>query len=275
MIKGFVLCHPQSLDLLPRSAYTTKHAQLIRIACGTAKIADADLSEAGDFHPTYAAWNSALFETSVILTIWEHAQHLIGADNVAILHSDIDLHFKPAETWWRVAGWLRAKSNRAVGLTVPVSLLGIWDGWLVPDSAPFVPAYDPMALHSFDNKIHVWEYIKIYDPDHYQWAMDTQPRLVYSHQFACSRTAFDALGAKLYAVAHRLRLQDVGFWTPHMFERLIAIYLARYGGEPLLSTCFWHQSSSGALGPGELALYGHRPRRYYQLTTRWNQRIIK
>src|SRR4051812_25431073 len=88
---------------------------------------------------------------------------------------------------------------------------------------------------------------------------------------ACSRKTFDELGSRLYAVAHRLRLQDAGFWTPHMFERFIALYLAKIGGPPVLSTCFWHYSSSGAFGPGELSLYGPRPRRYYRLATRWGR----
>ncbi len=270
MIQAFCLCHPQSVDLLPRTAYNTKHARIRRISCGTTRMDKVDFSEAGDFHPTYAPWNSSLFETSVILTIWEHAKELVGDDDVAILHSDIGLHFKPAETWRQVAKWLREKPGRAVGLTAPASANGLWDGWEIPKEVPYIPNYDPMKLHSFDHGIRVWDIIKQYDPDIHEWAMDTQPRLVYSHQFACSRTAFDALGSRLYGVAQKLRLRDTGFWTPHMFERLIALYLAKHGGEPILSTCFWHYSSSGAFGPGQLSLYGPRPRKYYRLMTRWN-----
>lgn len=271
MIRAIMLCHPQSVDLLPKSAFNTKYAKCTRIACGTSSMKDVDFSESNDFFPTYASWNSALFETSVILTVWEHADELIGDDDVAIIHSDITLHFKAAETWKKVQSWLREDKKRAVGLTAPSSFMHAWDDWLIPKDVPFVPKFDPYKLHSFDHGIRVWDFIKIYDHDTYTWAMDTQPRLVYSHQFACTRPTFDHLGGKLYEVAHRLRLQDVGFWTPHMFERLIALYLARYGGEPVLSTCFWHVSSSGAFGPGELSLYGPRPRRYYKLRTRWNQ----
>jgi hypothetical protein len=232
----------------------------------------ADLSESNDFYPTYASWNSALFETSVILTVWEHADQLIGDNDVAIIHSDITMHFKAAETWKRVNKWLRENGKRAVGLTAPSSATGIWDDWTIPNDVQYVPKHDPMLLHSFENGVHVWDYIKIYDPDIYTWAMDTQPRLIYSHQFACTRQTFDYLGSKLYQAAHRLRFQDVGLWTPHMFERLIALYLARYGGEPVLSTCFWHVSSSGASGPGKLNLYGPRPRRFFRIRTRWNER---
>jgi hypothetical protein len=271
LLEVFMLCHPQSVDLLPRTAYNTKHARIRRISCGTTKMDKVDFSEAGDFHPTYAPWNSSLFETSVILTLWEHIQELAGDDNVAIIHSDIDLHFKPADTWKQVAKWLKEKPDRAVGLTAPSSAIGLWDGWEIPPEVPYRPKFDPMKLHSFDHGIRVWDIIRQYDPDIHEWAMDTQPRLVYSHQFACSRKLFDKLGSRLYEMAQKLRLRDVGFWTPHMFERLIALYLAKFGGEPVLSTCFWHYSSSGAFGPGELSLYGPRPRRYYKITTRWNR----
>ncbi len=271
MIRAFVLSHPQSVDLLSKSVFNTKHAKCLRVSCGTTKVKNADLSESNDFFPTYASWNSVLFETSVILTIWEHADELIGDDNVAILHSDIMPHFKPAETWKRINRWLKQNEKRAVGLTATSAATNVWNDWLIPKEVPYIPKFDPMALHSFDNGIHVWDYIKIYDSDIYQWAMDTQPRLIYSHQFACTRKTFDHLGHKLYNIAHKLRLQDAGFWTPHMFERLIGLYLARYGGEPVLSTCFWHVSSSGANGPGELSLYGPRPRRFYRLRTRWNK----
>ncbi len=272
-LQVFCLCHPQSVDLLPRVAYNTKYARVRRISCGTTTMDRVDFSEAGDFHPTYAPWNSSLFETSVILTIWEHAQELIGDNHVAIIHSDINLHFKPADTWKRVVNWLKEKPDRAVGLTAPSSAQGLWNGWEIPAGVQYRPEFDPMKLHSFDG-VQVWDIIRQYDLDIYEWAMDTQPRMVYSHQFACSRKLFDKLGSKLYEIAQKLRLRDIGFWTPHMFERLIAMYLAKYGGEPVLSTCFWHYSSSGALGPGELSLYGPRPRRYYKIATRWNREMM-
>lgn len=270
MIQAICLCHPQSLDLLPRSAFRSKYAKCARISCGTTKVKDVDYSESNDFFPTYASWNSALFETSVILTAWEHADQLIGQNDVAIIHSDITLHFKAAETWKRISRWLKENNKRSVGLTAPSSSIGVWDDWTIPADVPYVPKFDPMALHSFECDIHIWNYIKEYDHDIYTWAMDTQPRLIYSHQFACTRKTFDYLGGKLFSVAQRLKLRDIGLWTPHMFERLIALYLAFYGGEPVLSTCFWHVSSSGAFGPGELSLYGPRPRRFLRLRTRFN-----
>ncbi len=273
MIQAFVLCHPQSGDLLGRPAYETGLARLRRVACGTTRVEGADLSEAADFCPTYASWNSALFETSVILTLWEHMAELVGDDDVAIVHSDVELHFGAEETWRKIGSWLAEAPLRSVGLTAPASAAGIWDDWEIPVEVPYVPARDPMMLHPFDHGVRVWELIRRYDPEIHAWAMDTKPKLIYSHQFACTRGVFDRLGESLYGVAQRMRMRDVGLWTPHVFERLIALYLAREA-PPLLSTCFWHYSSSGAFGPGELSLYGPRPRRYYKITTRWNSREV-
>lgn len=273
MLTAIILCHPQSADLLSRQCSRDQSVRCLRLSCGTTTVKDADLSEAGDFFPTYASWNSVLFETSVILTTWEHADCLFGTGDVAFIHSDIVPHFELSDIWGRVRNWLQEDNKRSIGLTAPVTFQGLWDDWLVPGDVLFTPARDPMQLHCFDNNIHVWDYLKHYDLDIYEWAMDCQPRLIYSHQFACSRQTFDYLGQRLYDVASRLKLQDAGFWTPHLFERLIALYLARYGGEPVLTTAFWHHSSSGAFGPGALNLYGPRAFRYYKICSRSNHKL--
>lgn len=273
-IKAVMLLHPQSADLLSKRAFRTKYAECIRISCGTTKNKSADYSEAGDFFPTYASWNSALFETSVILTVWEHADELIGDNHVAIIHSDIELHFKASETWKKVQKVLDNDPTSSLALTIPVTHQGLWDDWLVPDDGLLIPDNDPYKIHCFDNGIFVWDLIKQYDPDIHEWAFDTQPNMIYSHQFACSRQTFDYLGNKLYNVASRLRLRDIGFWTPHMFERLIALYLAYYG-PPVLTTAFLHYQSSGVYGPGDHSLYGPRPLRFYHTVTRANCRKSK
>jgi hypothetical protein len=179
------------------------------------------------------------------------------------MHTDIKPHLSIAETWERLN--IDVQTGRPVGLTAPSRFNGAWNDWHIPEDAQCRPNQDPFYRHPFDNKIHVWEYIKYYDADTYDWAMSEQPRLIYSHQFACSRASFDNLGEKLYQVASRLRLRDIGFWTPHMFERLIALYLVRYGTQPILTTAFWHFASSGIAGPGEQSLYGPRPLRYYKI----------
>lgn len=272
MIKAIVLCHPQSKDLISKRAFNSPLVKPIRIACGTTRPKRVDLYESNDFFPTYAAWNSMLFETSVILTVWEHAQELIGDDHVAIMHTDVNIHYKASETWERLHSSLQSEPDRPIGLTVSRMYQGMWNEWLVPDNAPFTPNRDPMRVHAFDNQLYVWDFIKKYDNDIYDWAMETNPRLIYSHQFACTRKIFDVLGNKLYAIASKLKLVDAGFWTPHMFERLIALYLAKFD-TPILTTAFWHHSSSAAFGPGELSLYGSRAMKYYRVCTRWNDSL--
>lgn len=268
MIKSVILCHPASKDLLSRSVFRSKMVHPIRISCGTTSIKDVDYSESNDFFPTYASWNSALFETSVILTVWEHADQLIGDDNVMVMHSDIAPHFRPSKIWSKVERWIKDKPDRSIGITVPSSYVGLFEDWEIPLDFPITHMNDPMKLHAFDNGIYVWDFIKKYDYDTYEWAMDVNPRMIYSHQFACSRHVFDYLGHKLYDVACRLRLQDVGFWTPHVFERFIGLYLARMYSAPILSTAFWHYASSGTFGPGDQSLYGPRALKFYKTYTR-------
>ncbi len=270
MITAGVLVHPQSADLIKRTAFNTKHCRGFRIACGTTRPDDIDYSEAGHFHPSYACWNASLFESSVILTCWEHADQLFGDDHVAIIHTDIEPHFKPAVIWKNVHEALDEKPMSSVALTMPVAYMGQYEDWEIPMDVPIVAKNDPMLLHAFGNNIHVWEYIKKYDRDIYDFAMDENPRMIYSHQFACTRETFDYLGNCMFKVAHRLRLQDCGLWTPHIFERLVALYLAKRG-EPIITAAFWHHASSGTFGPGEYNLYGPRAFKFYKVVSRYQR----
>lgn len=266
MIKAIVLGHPQSRNLLSKRVFNSKLVDCVKIACGTTIVDGADYRESADFCPTYASYNSCLFETSVILTVWEHADDLIGDNDVAIMHTDIVPNLKPAETWKALSA--DVMTGRPVGITMPVGYKGIFDEWEVTNTANFTPRMDPMRIHAFDHKIHVWDFIREYDLDAYEYGMDVNPKMIYSHQFACNRRTFDKLGHNLMRIVNRLKLGDIGFWTPHMFERLIALYLAKEGGEPILTTAFWHYSSSGAFGPGELSLYGPRGFKYYKTLPR-------
>ncbi len=268
MIKAVVLHHPQSICLLRKSAFKPVIVSDINISCGTTRSKRAELSEANDFFPSYAAWNSSLFETSVILTVWEHADALIGDSNVAFLHTDVTPHFLPHKIWNKLDRSLTKNPMVPIGLTIPHSMRQIWDGPVISNPASFKPKFDWMFTHDFDNNINVWEYIKKYDNEIYQWALDTQPVMIYSHQFACSRKLFDILGSKLSEITNKLLLRDVGFWTPHLFERLISLYLVKYGSDPILTTYFLHHASSGVMGPGNLSLYGPRPLKHYKTTRR-------
>lgn len=273
MIKAFVLCHPQSKDMVPKTAFNSKLVQSTRIACGTTRPNNVDVYESNDFFPNYASLNSCLFESSVILTIWEHADELIGNNHVAIMHTDVMPHFKPSITWGNLQKDLDS-TGRPISIAVANAYRSVWNDWLAPDNVPFTPSKDPLALHDFDVDINVWNIIKRYEPDIYEYAFDVNPKLIYSHQFACTREVFDYLGYKLKSVIERLRLNDIGFWTPHVMERLIALFLAQKA-DPIITTAFWHYYSSNSKGPGDLSLYGPRPFKYYQIGSRLRRDAIK
>ena len=262
MIKTFMLMHPQSAEIVSKKAFRSKYVDLTKISCGTTKMAGCDMSEASDFHPTYASLNSCFFETSVILTIWEHAEELIGDNHVAILHSDVDINGKAGVTWKKLNSSLDKNPDRPIALTIPNTFSGLWKEWMVPENNMLKPKYDPYNIHCFDNGIFVWDLIKKYDSDLFDWAFGEQPEMIYAHQFACTRQAFEILGQSLYKIVKNLKVSDIGFWTPHMFERMIALYLAKYG-KPILTTAFLHYQSSGVYGPGDHSLYGPRPIKYY------------
>ena len=229
-ISAVVLCHPQSVNLLPDNTFNSNLVRCHKIACGTTKVDCANLSESNDFFPTYASLNSILFETSVILTVWEHYDELIGDDSIAILHSDITPRYDSSILWSKLENWLGDNSNRAIGLTVNRNLEQFVVGDQLSNSSFYIPQNDPMHKHDFDCSISVWDYVKDLDYQIYCWAMDTQPLLIYSHQFCCSKKTFNILGAKLMDAVNRLKFGDCGLWTPHVFERLIALYLAYIGG---------------------------------------------
>ncbi len=249
----FVLKHPQSQDL-----YDGENSELVRtvrIACGTTVVANADLSEAADFHPTFATWNSTFFETSVLLTVWRHAAELIRTSHVAFLHSDVTQR----EPW--VETLASADQRSAIGLTIP------WHAdprGVAVDSDRYRYRRDPMLLHSFDAQMRVWDEVRRLDRDAWEYAEAENPPLVYSHQFLCPTPTFLNLAAYLYKHASRLRFHECGLWTPHVFERLLALWLARHTTTKL-TAAFLHHGSSSATGPGEHGLYGPRPLRYLQL----------
>jgi hypothetical protein len=269
-IKAIILCHPQSKDLLTKSAFDST-VDPIRIACGMTKPKKCKYSESNDFFPTYASLNSCLFESSVILTVWEHAQELIGDNHVAIMHTDIIPHYEASITWGNIIKALEENPNRSLSITAASYYQNIWEDWEIQDDRMFRPNRDPLFVHSYDNNINVWKIIKYYDPEAYDYAFNNNIKMIYSHQFACSRETFDYLGYKLKSVIERLSINDIGLWTPHVLERLIAIYLAQRS-EPMLTTAFWHFYSSGSKGPGDLNLYGPRPFKYYRVSSRFKER---
>lgn len=205
-----------------------------------------------------------LFESSVILTIWRHIDDLADGNHVAVMHTDVLPNYKATEAWKTVNSIINESPYTPVGLSVPVN-----NGKMIYDGGLFTPANDPMQGHLFDGKYYVWDLLKAADEKAFAWANKHQPQLIYTHQFACSINVFKELGNRLFPVVADLRLREVGLWTPHVFERLIAIYLAMIAAEHnvkhVLTNVLDHKSSSAPTGPGQHKLYGVRPFRYFKV----------
>jgi len=255
--KVFVLCHPQSVALFEPSAYNIDDVEFIKISCGTTKMINVNLSEANDFYPTYASWNSALFESSVILTVWKHAKELLDGCNVAFLHTDIRTNHNIKTIFKYISDNI---ANHNIGLTINSDHKKAFKDMVVKPHPMFNIDSDPMFTCEFDSNIKVWDLIAKYDKIIYEYALRKKPQMIYAHQFACNYDEFIELGGKLMTVASKMTLDDIGLWTPHVFERLIGLYLSH---NAILTTSFLHYASSSCIGPGDHKLYGPRPRKYY------------
>jgi hypothetical protein len=261
MIDVIVLQHPQSPDALKGQIDGIENVAVHKIACGTSKIATADYSESGDFNPNFASLNSCLFESSVILTAWEHLDELIKSDVVAVLHTDVQRNYVDEQMWNDI---VQMTKTHSVGLTMPPDHSLNFKNRLLADTSKLRYKQDPYHVHSFDFGVDVWGIVKTVDKELYEWANRENPLMIYSHQFACSKRTFNKLGINLYKALSRINLADVGLWVPHVFERLIALNLAKLG-HVKITDCFRHFGSSGIKGHGELKLYGPREFKYFKL----------
>lgn len=256
------LHHNNSLNLIRLKDFRSRRANIIHINCGLTH-AYRDGYRESDFFPGYASYNSILFESSCILTVWEHAQDLFDDSPVMILHTDIIPKFRVVETF----DYLEHFDKFACGLTVPSYHADKYGQLVIEDTDEYRASLDPWHLMKFDGIVDVWDLIKVIDPEAWEFAMDTDPVMIYSHQFAASRDVFDKLGYKLCQLVTQLKLGQCGLWTPHVFERIIAIRLAMEV-DPILTASFSHQSSSGPKGEGALTLYGPRPHKFLRLRSR-------
>lgn len=216
-----------------------------------------------DCFPNYASYNSILFETSCILTAWEHMDDMFDDSPIMVLHTDIMSKFKFSDT----LDYLEQFDTFACGLTVPSYHADKHDSLIIQDTVNYKCSVDPWRLMHFDGIIDIWELIKIIDPEAWEFGINTDPVMIYSHQFAASRDVFDRLGYKLCQLVTQLKLGQCGLWTPHVFERIIALRLAMEC-DPKLLASFSHNSSSGPIGLGALTLYGPRPYKYLKLHSR-------
>lgn len=247
--------HPQSADTIQPEWFGGQTVTMIN--AGYARPQFGALSEAHDFYPNYAALNSAIFESSVILTACKHAKQLFNSGIVGFLHTDITPRFEPAEIWDTVTKSL--ETNNAVGMVIPAPLSAA-----VTTIAPelhFTTDTDAYLYNDFSPGINIWRLIKEIDIELYEWAIATKPHLVIAHQFCCRLELLLQVGHQLNEYLNRIDLGSVGPCTPHVFERLVALLLAKYGGPPKLLAAFTHALSSHNAG---INLYGPKRYRYYQ-----------
>ena len=210
---------------------------------------DGVLTEAYDFLPNYSSLNSVLFESSVILTSWKHKEQLFNADFCGFIHDDIE----PTEYFSDAVDIIEngPKVNASYGITTPAGIdVGCVD---FTDDDYFKSDNDPWRSMSFDFENNIWDLIKRYDADSYRIATKNIP-MIYGHQFICTNDVFDKVCSDLNDVLGRITLSEVGLWIPHIFERILAIKLYKYGTDNFkLLNMYSHNLSSGK---GGNKLYG-------------------
>ena len=254
--------HPNSENLIKLKDFRSRRANIIHINCGLTNSYKNGLRES-DFFPGYASYNSILFESSCILTIWEHMHDLFDDSPVMILHTDVISRFRISH----VLDYLEQFKKFAIGLTIPSYKSDDYKELEITDVDQYRCSVDPWRLMKFDVIVDIWGLIRVIDKEAWEFAMDTNPVMIYSHQFAASKDVFDNLGYKLCQMVAQLRLGQCGLWTPHVFERIISIRLAMEV-DPKILAAFSHKSSSGPKGDGTLTLYGPRPHKYLRLRSR-------
>lgn len=240
----------------------SRRVNIIHLNCGLTNSYPDGYSES-DFFPNYASYNSILFEGSCILTLWEHMYQLFDDSPIMLLHTDVQAMHRIT----KVVDLVSELDSFVCGITIPSYAADNYNDLVIADTDKYRCSMDPWRILQFDGVVDIWELIKIIDHEAWEFAMDTDPVMIYSHQFVASRDIFDKLGRKLCELVTQLRLGQCGLWTPHVFERIIAIRLAMEV-EPVLLAAFSHQSSSGPKGNGALTLYGPRSYKFLQLNSR-------
>lgn len=263
MIDIFALAHTSTHNCLDMDIFNDQYVNAKTIACGFTKPDKYDLSEVSDFFPSYASLNSSVFESSVILTIWEHVETLCKGTHIGFVHTDIMPFYKKEELWSRIESELTIPEC-TLGISFPTncteSQTGVWE---LKDNFVLRPSKDPMLHNRFDPEKSIWDVIKRVDPNIYEFALSKDPPMLYSHMFITSMKNFGKLGFKLKNVLERLSAIELGLWTPHLFERLVGLYLTEISD--VKNVCaFEHLAGSSPLKPSTFALYGTRNYKYFK-----------
>jgi hypothetical protein len=263
VIDIFALAHTSTHNCLDMKIFKDKFVNIKTIACGFTKPEKYDLSEVSDFYPSYASLNSSIFESSVILTIWEHMKYLCKGSHIGIVHTDIIPFYKKAELWTKIKSEL-ASPRCTLGISFPMEYseaqVGVWE---LKNEYVLRPSVDPMLHNRFDPERSIWDIIKRIDPKIYHFAISKDPTMLYSHMFFTSIDNFNKLGFKLKNALEKLSAIELGLWTPHLFERLVGLYLSEISD--VKNVCaFKHFAGSSPLKPSTFALYGTRNFKYFK-----------
>ena len=263
MIEIFINTHPSTYDCLDMSVFKNDSVRARRIACGMTKPKEFDLSEVSDFFPSYASLNSSIFESSIILTVWEHIETLCKGNYIGFLHTDIKPFFNIKVLWKNLLDDL-ACGTTSLGVSFPSEYESAQQSeWLLKEEYILRPSIDPMFHNRFDLEKSIWDIIKRIDADIYEFAMSKNPDMIYSHMFMTSMNTFDKLGMRLRHALEKLSAAELGLWTPHLFERLVGLYLANISN--VKNVCaFTHYAGSSPLKPSAFALYGSRAYKHYK-----------
>lgn len=263
MIDIFVLSHTSTINCLDMNIFCDPYVNAKIIACGFTKPSRYDLSEVSDFFPSYASLNSSIFESSVILTIWEHVENICKGSHIGFLHTDVKPFYKIKELWPKIKIELDA-AKCTLGVSFPMNYAEAQAGiWELNNDFVLKPSVDPMLHNRFDPEKSIWDVIKRIDPKIYDFALSENPTMLYSHMFFTSITNFKKLGFKLKNVLEKLSAIELGLWTPHLFERLVGLYLSEMS--EVKNVCaFEHIAGSSPLKPSSIALYGTRNYKYFK-----------
>ena len=202
---------------------------------------NADYIAKSDFYPTYSAWSSVIGNASIILTVWEHADQLIGNNHVAFLNGRSVMQRSANETW----GPLLNAIDEDTSLGIASCFSGSNNDLILADDFCYFDVYSDNA---FDVNTHIWDMIRKYDAEAYNFAIESKPRMIIDCQFMCTRQVLDVLGYKLLLVVEKMRVRDTGMWTEKFVERLLGIYLAQLTVS-VYTTAFWSDSNDFAVKP--------------------------
>jgi hypothetical protein len=261
MLNLVFLHHPHSPYLIKKFDFRSNRIKQLHLSCGYTNSKKSSLREC-DLFPNYASYNSILFETSCILSVWEHLPEMFPTGNIAFLHTDVIRRFNFLEILNRMPG----NDEFAFGLTIPESHTEFVKSFEIENEDNYRYSLDPWHASKFDGVVDILELLRIIDAESWEFANDTNPIMIYGHQFAVSRRIFEEVAYEIAGIVNNLRLGQCGIWTPHVFERIWAIRLAMKV-RPTLFSPLIHKLNSGSTKSSNQN-YGIRSFKYLKMRSR-------